>query len=121
MVTLAGANIVPSRLSTSATAHIAGGVAAAVYMVAWWWWLPDISQQAAHLGYNFSWLLLWLFAGVAVSYAIAVAVVVVIKRVARARRRERYQQSGDAEDPDHWRDQRMPGPNRQGNRRIEPT
>jgi hypothetical protein len=101
--------------------HIAGGVAAAVYMAAWWWWLPDISQQATQLGYNFSWLLLWLFAGVAVSYATAMAVVVVIKRVARARRRERYQRSGDAKDPDHLRDQRTPRPNRPGNRRIEPT
>jgi hypothetical protein len=111
----------PSRLSTSATAHIAGGVAVTVYMVAWWWWLPDISQQAAHLGYNFSWLLLWLIAGVAVSYATAVAVVVAIRRVARARRRQRYQQSGDAAARDHLRDQRMPRPNRQVDRRIEPT
>lgn len=68
-------------------AHLAGAVGAVAYVVAWWWWLPDIAQQATDKGFNFSWLLLWLFAGVAVSYLTAWAVVVAIRRVTRSRRR----------------------------------
>lgn len=81
---------VTQRRSSSTKAHVAGTVAAAAYVVAWWWWLPNISQQATEKGFNFSWLLLWLVAGVAVSYATAALAVVAIRRLTRSRRHQRY-------------------------------
>ncbi len=77
----------PGRLSTSTQAHLLGALAAVVYLAVWWWLLPDVADEVADSGHNFSWLLLSLFVGVAVSYATIAGAVVAIRRLTKAKRR----------------------------------